>query len=114
MVKWKRKEAVVVDSIFRLIVNTYSEDNRSRKGELTDVTKYAAVPFAELHDSRPPVLGSSYSQVKLPSLNYKGRKSELCVLGIEKRPMSLTDDSFSTERLSSIKCVTQSMRAARA
>ncbi|KAL0154209.1 hypothetical protein M9458_050463, partial [Cirrhinus mrigala] len=28
----------------------------------------------------------SYSQVKLPSPNYKGRKSELCVLGIEKRP----------------------------
>ncbi len=38
------------DIIFRLIVNAYSEDNRSSHGELTDVIKYAAVAFAELTD----------------------------------------------------------------
>ncbi len=34
-------------------------------GELTDVIKYAAVPFAELPDLCPPVLGSSHSRVEL-------------------------------------------------
>ncbi len=53
------------DIIFRHIVNTYSEDNRSSQGELTDVIKYAAVPFAELPDLCPPVLRSSHSRVKL-------------------------------------------------
>ncbi len=65
MFKWKWKEAVVFDIVFRRIVNTYSEDNRSSQCELTEVIKYAAVPFAELPDLCPPVLWSSHSRVKL-------------------------------------------------
>ncbi len=38
----------------------YSEENCSSQGELTDVIKYAAVPFAELLDLRRPVPGSSH------------------------------------------------------
>ncbi len=47
MFKWKRKEAVVFDVIFRLIVN-YSEKNCSSRGEPTDVFKYAAVPLCRI------------------------------------------------------------------
>ncbi len=41
--------------IFRRIVNTYSVDNRSSRGELTDAIMYTAVPFAELPDLCSPV-----------------------------------------------------------
>ncbi len=41
----------------------YSEENGSSQGELTDIIKYGAVPFAELPDLRHPVPGSSHSQV---------------------------------------------------
>ncbi len=45
---------------------------------MTDVIKYAAVPFAELSD---------LSNLRSP--NYQGRKSELCEFGIEKGPKLL-------------------------
>ncbi len=45
-----------------LVVLQYSVDNL---GELTDVIKNAAVPFAELPDLCPPVLRSSHSRVEL-------------------------------------------------
>ncbi len=54
------------DIIFHRIVNTYSVDNRSSQGELIDVIKYAAVPIAELPDTRPRVLRSSNPRVELP------------------------------------------------
>ncbi len=53
------------DIVFCHIVNTYSVDNRSSQGELTDVIKYAAVPFAELPDLCSPVFRSSHSRVEL-------------------------------------------------
>jgi len=43
-----------------------------------------AVQFAEEPDLHPVVLGSSFSRVELASPNYQGRKSEVCLLGIEK------------------------------
>ncbi len=44
MFKWNRKEALVFDIIFHLIVNTGKyKENSSSQGELTDVIKYAAL-----------------------------------------------------------------------
>ncbi len=54
-------------------------------GELTDVIKYAAVPFAELSDLCPASSGVCTPESNLRSPNYRGSKYELCVLGIEKR-----------------------------
>ncbi len=57
MFVWKQKCSVFDISLYCNTVLT--------GGELTDVIKYTAVPFAELLDLCPPVLESSHSRVKL-------------------------------------------------
>ncbi len=68
MFKWKPKEAVVFDIIFRLIVRKIAVSKASW------LTLSSTLLFAELPDLRRPVRGSPHSRVELT--NY--------VLGIEK------------------------------
>ncbi len=72
---------------WRLIyfINKYSEEDCSSRGELTDVIKYAAVPFAELPDLRRSIHVIHTPESNSRSPKYRGCKSEICVLGIEKR-----------------------------
>lgn len=57
-----QRSRVVFYIIFGFIVN--SEDNQSSQNVASDIIECTAVPFSELPDFRPPVLGSSYSWVE--------------------------------------------------
>ncbi len=87
MFKWKRKEAVVFDIIFHLIVNTV---RKIAVAKVSLLVLSSTLLFAELPDLRHPVPGGSHSRVEL----VKSELPKFAYIYIEKRAQTYVTRLF--------------------